>query len=78
MSSPPNALAAHWVDRLFDRFTAVYGSQRIGTMRNGTDINAVKAICGEQLGRLQPATISAALQRLVESCVSLPKSERGL
>lgn len=67
MSSPPNALPAHWVDRLFERLAAIYGVQRVSGMWQSTDVAAVKAIWGEQLGRFQPATISAALQRLVDA-----------
>jgi len=67
MSSPPNALPAHWVDRIFERLAAIYGVQRVSAMWHSTDIAAVKALWGEQLGRFQPATISAALQRLVDA-----------
>jgi hypothetical protein len=67
MSSPPNALPPHWVDRLFERLAALYGVQRVSAMWQSTDIAAVKTLWGEQLGRFQPATIAAALQRLVDA-----------
>ncbi len=66
MSSPSNALPLPFVDRLFDRLVAIYGAQRVGAMWHGTDIGSVKEVWAQQLGRYQPATIAAALQRLVD------------
>lgn len=66
MSSQQNALPPHLVDRLFDRLTAIYGAQRVGAMWHGANIADVKAIWGGQLGRFQPQTIAAGLQRLVD------------
>lgn len=64
MSKP---LPPAWVDRLFSRLAAYYGSQKLATMWVDADMAEVKAVWSEQLGRFEPASISAALQRLVDS-----------
>lgn len=64
MSKP---LPSAWVDRLFSRLAAYYGSQKLATMWVDADMAEVKAVWSEQLGRFEPASISAALQRLVDS-----------
>lgn len=64
MSKP---LPSAWVDRLFSRLAAFYGSQKLATMWVDADMAEVKAVWSEQLGRFEPASISAALQRLVDS-----------
>ena len=64
MSKP---LPPAWVDRLFSRLAAFYGSQKLATMWVDADMAEVKAVWSEQLGRFEPASISAALQRLVDS-----------
>lgn len=74
MSSLPNArppadrqpLPAAWIDRLFARFTAFYGSQKVGTMWVDAGMAEVKAVWAEQLARFEPASIAGALQRLVD------------
>ena len=67
MSSPPNPLPLAWVDRLFSRFTAFYGSQKVGAMWVDADMPEVRAAWAEQLGRFAPQTIADALQRLIDS-----------
>lgn len=64
MSKP---LPSAWVDRLFSRLAAFYGSQKLATMWVDADMAEVKAVWAEQLGRFEPASISAALQRLIDS-----------
>lgn len=71
-SSRPDAgtrqpLPAAWIDRLFARFTAFYGSQKVGTMWVDADMAEVKAVWAAQLARFEPASIADALQRLAES-----------
>jgi len=74
MSSLPSArpgadrqpLPAAWIDRLFARFTAFYGSQKVGTMWVDAGMAEVKAVWAEQLARFEPASIAGALQRLVD------------
>lgn len=64
MSKP---LPSAWVDRLFSRLAAFYGSQKLATMWVDADMAEIKAVWAEQLGRFEPASISAALQRLIDS-----------
>ena len=64
MSKP---LPSAWVDRLFSRLAAFYGSQKLATMWVDADMAEVKAVWAEQLGRFEPTSISAALQRLIDS-----------
>lgn len=74
MSSLPNVhpsadrppLPAAWIDRLFARLIAFYGSQKVGTMWVDAGMAEVKAVWAEQLGRFEPASIAGALQRLVD------------
>lgn len=67
MSSSPKPLPSAWVDRLFARLAAFYGSQKLATMWVDSDMAEVKTVWSEQLGRFEPASIAAALQRLVDS-----------
>lgn len=61
-----NRLPDAWVDRLFARFIAFYGSQKVGTMWVDAGMDEVKAVWAEQLGRFEAASIAGALQRLVD------------
>jgi hypothetical protein len=61
------SLPEELVERLFSRFLAFYGAQKVGAMWNGADVAEVKAVWGEQLGRYRQATIGAALQKLIDS-----------
>ena len=63
----PKPLPSAWVDRLFSRLAAFYGSQKLATMWVDADMAEVKAVWAEQLGRFEPASISTALQRLIDS-----------
>ena len=74
MSSQPS-LPANFVDRLFARFAAIYGSQKVGTMFADMDAEAIaeaKALWGRQLGRFEAASIGGALQRLIDGGVGWP------
>jgi len=62
----PKPLPSAWVDRLFSRLAAFYGSQKLATMWVDADMAEVKAAWAEQLGRFEPASIAGALQRLVD------------
>ena len=65
-----NPLPPQFVDRLFRRLAAIYGSQKVGTMfaeMSADEIAEAKAVWGQALGRFQPATIGQALQRLIDS-----------
>lgn len=61
-----------WVERIFARFSAAFGANKVGTMWPADQHEEVKALWGEQLGRFSPETIRAALQDTVDSGRSWP------
>jgi len=65
-------LPAPWVDRLFARFVAIYGTQKVGAMWLDASMNEVKSVWADQLGRFAPESIAGALQRLVDSSSAWP------
>lgn len=65
--SIPARLPASWIDRLFTRFGAMYGAQKVGAMWADTDIGEVKAVWADALGRFPGESIAAALQSLIDS-----------
>lgn len=58
---------AELVDRLFARFLALYGAQKMAGMWADTDMADVKSVWAEQLAKFHPQSIRDALQRLIES-----------
>lgn len=58
---------AELVDRLFSRFTAIYGSQKVAGMWGDADIAEVKQVWMQRLSQFQIASIGGAVDRLVES-----------
>lgn len=60
-------LPSAWVDRLFSRFVAMYGSQKVGAMWADSDRDEVKAVWAEALGRFAGQTIAAAVRGLIDS-----------
>ena len=65
MSSKP--LPSAWVDRLFSRFVAMYGSQKVGAMWADADRDEVKGVWADALGRYTGETIAAAVRGLIDS-----------
>jgi len=65
MSSRQNYAAL--VDRLFARFVALYGSQKVGAMWADADLSEVKMVWAVQLSRFNPQSIKVALQCLIDS-----------
>ena len=61
------AIPIAWVERLFSRFAAMYGAQKVAAMWQGADIEEVKRTWADQLGRFPPAAMSSALQAVVDS-----------
>ena len=55
-----------WVNRIFDRMTAVYGSQKIGAMWLDADRGQVMQAWGAALARYPQNAIAAALLELPE------------
>jgi hypothetical protein len=69
-SLPP--LPDAWVDRLFARLTAIYGSQKVGAMWLDTDRDEVKRTWAAALGKYPPEAIRAALEDLPETPTPWP------
>lgn len=67
MSMPEKSIPTAWVDRLFDRFTAIYGAQKVAAMWGGADLAEVKALWAQQLGRFTGGTIAVAVQAVIDS-----------
>lgn len=61
-----------WVDRLFERFTAIFGAQKVAGMWAGAPIAVVKQTWAEQLGRLDPDMVRFGLQRCVDNGLEWP------
>ena len=72
MSHQPLPLA--WVERLFARFSATWGAQKLAAMFPVDSHAEVKALWGEQLGRYQPETLRAAMQAMTDSGREWPPS----
>ncbi len=66
MSQQPSSIPDAWLARLFDRLTAIYGSQKVGAMWMDADMGQVKAAWGHALAKYPPEAIASALQDLPE------------
>ena len=66
MSQPFNPIPDSWVEQLFKRMTAIYGSQKIGAMWLDADMQSVKQAWGTALGKYPPKTLADALLALPE------------
>jgi hypothetical protein len=74
MQSQRPQLPAAWVDRIFDRLKAVYGSSRVGGMFADADADEVRRAWGDALGRFEAATLGAVLQSLADRDSPFPPS----
>jgi len=61
-----------WIDRLFDRFVALFGAQKVAGMWAGSPMAVVKQTDAEQLGRLDPDMVRHGLQRCVDDGLEWP------
>jgi hypothetical protein len=66
MSSKWEPLPTQWVERIFLRFQVMYGVQKLGSMWAATDIDEVKRVWAESLGRYPREALSAAVLALPE------------
>lgn len=66
------SLPESWIDRLFARFSAVYGAQRVGAMFPTETHAEVRATWATQLGRFEPDTLRAALQDTIDTGEAWP------
>ncbi len=74
MSHQPPPLPLAWVERLFARFSATWGAQKLAAMFPVADHDDVKSVWAAQLGRFEPPTIVAALQAMTDSGREWPPS----
>lgn len=74
MSSQPSSQHLAWADRLFGRFSAIWGAQKLGAMFPAESQDDVRATWATQLSRFEPATIGAALQAMIDSGREWPPS----
>jgi hypothetical protein len=74
MSSICQPLPQQWVERIFQRFLALYGTTKLGAMWQGTDVELVKAVWAEALGRYPRDALSEAVLALPEEHGAWPPS----
>lgn len=65
-SSSPAHLPSQAVDRLFARFTAIYGAQKMASAWGNVDVAERNAVWAEALGRYELLTIGEAVRELAE------------
>ncbi len=70
MSHQPLPLA--WVDKLFARFSATFGAQKVGAMFPRETHDEVRQLWSEQLGRFEPETLRCAVQAMIDSRLDWP------
>lgn len=63
-----------WVDRLFAKFTATFGAQKVGAMFPPETHDEVRSLWAEQLARFEPDTLRAAFQATIDSGHEWPPS----
>lgn len=66
-SQPMSSERASFGDLLFKRFTAIYGTQKVGGMWAGADRREVQDLWTGRLARYKPETIALALDALIDS-----------
>lgn len=64
-SSEP--LPRAWLDRLFARFSAMYGTQKVMAMWADSDLDEVKTVWAEALGKYSGESIAGAVRSLIDS-----------
>lgn len=56
-----------WLDRLFARFSAMYGTQKVMAMWADSDLDEVKTVWAEALGKYSGESIARAVRSLIDS-----------
>lgn len=74
MSQQPNSQHLAWADRLFARFSGIWGAQKLGAMFPGETHDDVRALWASQLGRFAPESVGAALQTMTDAGREWPPS----
>lgn len=70
----PHALPLHWVERMFARFGAIWGQQKLAAMFPIEQHDEVKRVWSDQLGRFSGDTIGRAIQQQIDSGREWPPS----
>ena len=61
-----------WVKRLFDRFAAIYGVQKVGSMWAGANLEEVRQVWGDALGQYSGEVLGKSLQALEQTAGEWP------
>lgn len=56
-----------WVEKLFDRFTALYGAQLVAAMWQGANLADVQNVWCAELGKLSPEQMRAGVHSLSDA-----------
>lgn len=72
--STRDPLPPAWVDRIFGRFSAVWGAQKLGAMYPVESQGEVRRVWGDQLGRFSGDTIGRAIQQQIDAGREWPPS----
>ena len=56
-----------WLDRLFARFSAMYGTQKVMAMWADSDLDEVKTVWAEALGKYSGESIAGAVRIQIDS-----------
>jgi hypothetical protein len=56
-----------WVEKLFDRMTAIYGPRAVADLWDGADLSDVHAVWAVELGKLSAAQLGAGVQTMAET-----------
>lgn len=74
MSTRSEPLPAAWVERIFERMSAVYGVQKMSSMWTGVNPASVKHSWAETLGRYPPEAVAEAVRCMGDECGPWPPS----
>jgi hypothetical protein len=65
--STPKAVPLEWVQRLFDRMTALYGVRLVADTWQGTNIDDVQAVWAVELAKLTLEQLGAGVQTMANA-----------
>jgi hypothetical protein len=71
-STSHQPLPTAWVERIFERMTAVYGHQKIAVMWTGVEPESVKRVWAEALGKYPADAVAAAVRAMPDECGAWP------
>jgi hypothetical protein len=74
MSSSYEPIPLAWVERIFERMTALYGVQKMSAMWTGVNAEQVKQTWAQSLGRYPRQAIAQAVEAMADECGAWPPS----